>query len=98
MEIIVYSGMDRTSILFQSELSRYTVTDTRLSCSLSTGFAKLPFKTDDLITVDIKDSINGDLSFLTTFTSYNYVVYNRPENTDTVVGDNSLLFKIILQY
>lgn len=107
MKIVVYSGMEKTSdssgselanALFESDLARYAVTDGNFTCSLWKGFAKLPFKTGDLLTVNIKDEVNGDLSFLATFTSYNYVVYNRPENTDTVVGDNTLLFRIILQY
>lgn len=93
----IYKGLSRKiDPTYTNEILKYSLNDGRLSVYLSGGYPELGFKYNDLVCIDINDSVNGNLSFYGRFISSNYVVYDSRTEVDGItIADNSLLFELI---
>ena len=80
----------------ERDISRYSVTEDTVQVALSGGRLDSVPKNGDIANVVITDEANGNVSLTTQFISYNFIVYENPQTGDVnVIGDNSLLFKIL---
>ncbi len=80
----------------ERDITRYSVTEDTVQVALSGGRLDSVPKNGDIANVVIIDEANGNVSLTTQFISYNFIVYENPQTGDVnVIGDNSLLFKIL---
>ncbi len=80
----------------ERDITRYSVTEDTVQVALSGGRLDSVPKNGDIANVAITDEANGNVSLATQFISYNFIVYENPQTGDVnVIGDNSLLFKIL---
>ena len=80
----------------ERDISRYSVTEDTVQVALSGGRLDSVPKNGDIANMVITDEANGNVSLTTQFISYNFIVYENPQTGDVnVIGDNSLLFKIL---
>ncbi len=84
------------TLTIERDITRYSVTDDAVQMTLTGGrLASVP-KNGDIARVEITDTTNGNIEVTTQFVSYNFIVYENPQTGEVnVIGDNSLLFKIL---
>ena len=80
----------------ERDITRYSVTDDAVQVALSGGRLDSTPKNGDIANVVITDEVNGNVEVTAQFVSYNFIVYENPQTGEAnVIGDNSLLFKIL---
>lgn len=80
----------------EREVLRYALSTDTINVSLSGGRLEKTPKNGDIATVEITDEVNGNVTLTTQFVSYNFIVYENPQSGEvSVIGDNTLLFRIL---
>lgn len=98
MKIQIYKGLtESATLVFERDIFQYVLGDNQLRCMLKGGYPTLGVKYNDLTTVKITESVQGDMDFKARFLSNNFVVADDRKTgaTGDVIADNTLLFELL---
>ncbi len=82
-------------MLLDHEISRYSISDGRITATLTGGLVSLPIPYGATASITISDQTNGNIEKTCKYVSYNFVVYNNPADGSTVIGDNTMMFEVL---